>query len=555
MFTANTSMIHSVFVKSYLMPDRKKDFKRKTEEIRVESSDTHVQSKGSNLSVQHVYSPSSFKFTKALEYSSINKDMIKGSSVQLELCLTQKYSKKSFLVGLFHMKLKDAVKKMVREKYPLIPCMNHTIPAHMRVYCASELKITNSKKIFYSNPDVRNLSDTMSTCSSRATSNPDVKAVELDIESELSPIKLDLSLIQDSVSEGMSKEREAGKKPATELPGLTDLDFDRAETIQSGEGELLSRVVDITDYGDEREPKKKSAFSSVIKSKLVPKKKTEIQNIASSQQHSLELDDRLSPRYVEEWKYRNVKEFKKGAQETKINIPDKHSVRQEKVKFKDDKSDGQGSRPETPTWDFYDFDYEPIDITIEDVSPTTDGAQPIYLPMETMMGIKGQNTKSHHKGHRKQSKRKIDKPIPGRAVPQIVISDAELDKIITSSSQDFVTPRNVTIDMSNNSESTADSSEKMSRSQIKVTADVHVPRKENTTIEIKDSDSFVIDLEDIDSLTPSSKLGSKLTKANIPMQVFIDENYDSYDEGSIAGDIEKPNTNLASKNHDLITEV
>ena len=201
MFTANTSMIHSVFVKSYLMPDRKKDFKRKTEEIRVESSDTHVQSKGSNLSVQHVYSPSSFKFTKALEYSSINKDMIKGSSVQLELCLTQKYSKKSFLVGLFHMKLKDAVKKMVREKYPLIPCMNHTIPAHMRVYCASELKITNSKKIFYSNPDVRNLSDTMSTCSSRATSSPDVKAVELDIESELSPIKLDLSLIQDSVSE------------------------------------------------------------------------------------------------------------------------------------------------------------------------------------------------------------------------------------------------------------------------------------------------------------------------------------------------------------------
>jgi hypothetical protein len=80
---------------------------------------------------------------------------------------------------------------------------------------------------------------------------------------------------------------------------MTELDFDKAENV-SGEGEMLSRVIDITDYGDDPHcvNKPKSAFTSMIRSTLTPKKKTEVQNIASSQQHSIELDERLSPRYV-----------------------------------------------------------------------------------------------------------------------------------------------------------------------------------------------------------------------------------------------------------------
>jgi hypothetical protein len=47
-------------------------------------------------------------------------------------------------------------------------------------------------------------------------------------------------------------------------------------------------------------------------------------------------------------------------------------------------------------------------------------------------------------------------------------------------------------------------------SQILVTADIHsvdppLERSDSTSIEIHDSDSFIIDLEDIDSVTPSSK--------------------------------------------------
>ncbi|XP_052081586.1 uncharacterized protein LOC127719477 [Mytilus californianus] len=552
----NTSMIHSLFIKSYLMPDKKKDSKRKTEEVRVDSSEAHVKTKSSHLSVQHVYSPSTFKFTKPLEYDCIAKDMIKERSVQIELCLTQKYSKRSFLIGMFHMKLKDAVKKMVREKYPLIPCMNHTIPANMKVYCASELKITNSKKVFYSNPDVRNLSDAMSDCSSRAASNPDMHEVNLEIESELSPVKLEMSEIQDYVSNEQKKQKEIEKQLLTKIPGLTDLNFDIAEDVQSGEGELLSRVVDITDYGDEREVKRKSAFTSVLKSKLSPKKKTEVQNIASSQQHSIELDERLSPRFVEDWKYQNIKDPEQHIPETKINIPNKHVKIKEpvKTKAKEEKDEGQSSRPETPTWDYYDLDLEPVEIAINDSSPTSDGAQPIYLPMDTTMGIKKQKsemTKGQQKGHRKSAKRK-DKPIPGKAVPQIIITDAENDRNENRKSYEFVTPRNVTIEMGVDKLS----NQNKSNAQITVTADVHLPktnleRSESTTIEIQDSDSFIIDLEDIDSITPSPKLDLS-AKQSIPMQVFIDENYDSFDEASIE-EIRHPY--IVSKNNDLITEV
>lgn len=545
-------MIHSVFIKSYLMPDKKKDSKRKTEEVRVESSDAHVKMKSSHLSVQHVYSPSSFKFSKPLEYQCIAKDIIKERSIQIELCLTQRYSKRSFLIGMFHMKLKDAVKKMVREKYPLIPCMNHTIPSTMKVYCASELRITSSKKVFYSNPDVRNLSDSMSECSSRAVSNPDMQGVNIDIESELSPIKLEMSQIQDYISDERNKQREIEIQLLSKIPGLTELDFDKAENVSS-EGEMLSRVIDITDYGDDPHcvNKPKSAFTSMIRSTLTPKKKTEVQNIASSQQHSIELDERLSPRYVEDWKYKNIKDPDINIQETKIDIPDKT------VQIK---GEGQSSRPETPTWDYYDLDLEAVDIPLSDTSPTTDDVKHIILPMETTMGIlkqKREKSKDRHKGNSKHGRKK-ERPIPGKAVPQIIVTDAEQDKHSRSSKPlDPITPRNIMIDMMEN----APSGFHKPNSQILVTADIHsvdppLERSDSTSIEIHDSDSFIIDLEDIDSVTPSSKIQSKLTtKQTIPMQVFIDENYDSYDEASMGDSVEHCHPYLVSKNNDLISEV
>jgi hypothetical protein len=45
------------------------------------------------------------------------------------------------------------------------------------------------------------------------------------------------------------KQREIETQLLSKIPGLTELDFDKAENV-SGEGEMLSRVIDITDYGD-----------------------------------------------------------------------------------------------------------------------------------------------------------------------------------------------------------------------------------------------------------------------------------------------------------------
>lgn len=53
--------------------------------------------------------------------------------------MSQKHTRKVFLMGLVNMPLRVAVKHPIREKYPLIPCMNHTIPNSMRVYSARDI--------------------------------------------------------------------------------------------------------------------------------------------------------------------------------------------------------------------------------------------------------------------------------------------------------------------------------------------------------------------------------------------------------------------------------
>ena len=72
-------------------------------------------------------------------------DIVKERSLQLEVCMTQKHSHRSFLMAMVHMPLRTAVRRPIREKYPLIPCMNITIPNNMRVYSAAELQLESSK--------------------------------------------------------------------------------------------------------------------------------------------------------------------------------------------------------------------------------------------------------------------------------------------------------------------------------------------------------------------------------------------------------------------------
>ncbi|CAG5130185.1 unnamed protein product, partial [Candidula unifasciata] len=137
------SMIDSIFVRSYLVPDPVKKTNRQTEAVRVESL-----SKDSTLpphtGIQHIFSSSSFRFETPLLYAGVTQDIVTTRSVRLEVCMSQKNTRKVFLMGMAHLPLRVAVKHPIREKYPLITCMNHTIPNSMRVYSARDIIFGNS---------------------------------------------------------------------------------------------------------------------------------------------------------------------------------------------------------------------------------------------------------------------------------------------------------------------------------------------------------------------------------------------------------------------------
>lgn len=527
-------MIHSVYVKSYLMPDKKKDSKRKTEEVKVESSEAHYKMSkkvDKGLSVQHVFSPSTFKFSKPLEYTNITKEAVKEKSVQIEVCITQKYTKRSFLIGMYHMPLKSAIKKLVREKYPLIPCMNHTIPANMKVYCASELQITNAAKVFYSNPNVRNISNSdISEISGRAVSDPDIPGLNI------------ADKIISSVSVDVDSDSDAKMDSSITIPGEMENDQRLSEKSKLDYDNM--RIVDMSD-SDEDTSVRKSAFKTVLKS--VRSQNTEVSNISKTRKHSddndvsIEMDERMSPRHIEDWKYRNIKQ--------------KHS----------DQNSETDSRPQTPTWDYYDMTPAvAVDIPLEDIPSemSPDSNTQILFPMETTLGVHKNRRKSAKdkdgKSHRKEKKKK-KRSIPGKAVPTIIVTQDDEEKRIgspqgfrtssghmTSLRDDTVTPSNVAVDLGfEDDRSELDSD----LHAVKVVADVHVDGRNlnspDISINIDDTDSFVIDLENVndnddeDISQCSQGTRSKghrsrselVSKHTIPMQVFIDDSiYDSSEE-------------------------
>ncbi|GFS06415.1 hypothetical protein ElyMa_002964900 [Elysia marginata] len=140
------SMIESIFVRSYLIPDAVKKTNRKTEDVRVEMSNKKETTQKTALQngIQHIFTPSSFKFETPLLYTGVTKAIVAERSVRLEVCMTQKHTRRAFLMAIVHMPLSVAVRRPIRERYPLIPCMNYTIPNNMRVYSARDIILENA---------------------------------------------------------------------------------------------------------------------------------------------------------------------------------------------------------------------------------------------------------------------------------------------------------------------------------------------------------------------------------------------------------------------------
>ncbi|XP_060066437.1 uncharacterized protein LOC132546737 [Ylistrum balloti] len=531
-----TSMIHSIYVKSYLMPDKKKNSKRKTEEIRVESTEAHLQVKKGTQGYQHVYSPSTFQFTKPLEYTDITADLVQNRSVQLEVCITQKYSKRSFLIGQYHLPLKSAVRKLVRTSYPLIPCMNHTIPYNMKVYYASDLQVTNSAQVFYSNPNIRNLSLTdLSEGSERALSELELTGVTIGEDSALHS---DHSVVK-------VKDFDEDEAPKTSLKRVTileDEDFD-TDVVKVN----MKKVAGLSVQGSE--VKVRGSISSV---------------------------NDVSPHHLDSHTNITMDETSTFVPIPKNTDQDKKQHKKKHKGVQGQHADNQVSRPETPTWDYYDFDTgtSVVEIPFEDSPPPVSRPQveratvhrptvqqqiatPICLPMDTTMGLQAERRSHRQKGHRKEKTHTSVDRIPVIVVtqedgPKSTVVDTTKIKKLTTPKKFNIIPQDVEIEMSNldiNSDVNGQRSYKSSKSRskgvaVEVAADVHVDGhhrvNSDTSIEIEPEESYVIDFEEIEA-SKSIMQSDLLKQHKVPMQVFIDETYDSMDEFSISSNnITKP---------------
>lgn len=417
-FSAHTSMIYTIYVKSYLHPDKKRDSKRKTEEVKVEASEGHMHLKKhkDKLSVQHVFTPVSFKFNKALEYSGITADVIKDKQLQIDVCITQRYSHRSFMIGMLLLPLKTAVKKVVKEKFALIPCMNHTIPTNMRVYSASEMHITsNAAGIFYSNPNVRvTIPEDIDDNSEKAVSNPDLKheyssSTEVDMTEESRIFqKLDFSNMTLDES-GYSSEHQVPCPGELESPG-SEIGKNIVQEIQA---------FTTIDMGAKKAGSVKKLFQSA-KQTMSPSDKN-IRKLSTCEVIEIEFGDSES----------------ETPRETKGGMGQDHTGE----KGSGNKSgDSSSSRPDTLSWDYYDIPIDSPSVIVEN-PPHRKEAAPVLLPMETSLEVRQKKSKTNLFGIKKEkekSKRKSKKteaPIPGRAiplVPQIVVVSPDEKLVIDS---------------------------------------------------------------------------------------------------------------------------
>ena len=162
-------------MKSYLQPDKKKATRQKTEELPANTSSAKTQP-------CDTMTPSCFKFTRALEYGGVTPAMVSERIVDINVCITQKYTRRSFTIATWRMPLDVAVRKLRKERFTLRPKIRAEIPENMKVYhCPSEPSACGpSRRDYSSDPNLRRTHSTSScsvphTC--RAASDSDLNQV------------------------------------------------------------------------------------------------------------------------------------------------------------------------------------------------------------------------------------------------------------------------------------------------------------------------------------------------------------------------------------------
>lgn len=93
-----------------------------------------LKRKGTRDSFKAVFLPSTFKFSKALEYQNVTQEMVDSKTVHVAVCVRQRYSTKTIPVAIIQLPMKDAVRKLLKEKYQLHSCINYSMPTNIHAY-------------------------------------------------------------------------------------------------------------------------------------------------------------------------------------------------------------------------------------------------------------------------------------------------------------------------------------------------------------------------------------------------------------------------------------
>ena len=205
LFLADTSMISSLYVKSYLMPDKKRDSKKKSDEVKVYTKADIARAK--TRTEHNTFHPRTFSFTKALEYKKITQEIVAERTVHIEVCVVQKYTKKSFVAAKWNSPLSSAVKRLVKERYDLTPCLSIELPPNMKVYSANKMHISHKHCYSSSFPNSRtqSMSCLPSTTSERAASDSDLQGVKFQPTEDVPSIQITVP----SEDEGDTRQEDA----------------------------------------------------------------------------------------------------------------------------------------------------------------------------------------------------------------------------------------------------------------------------------------------------------------------------------------------------------
>ncbi|XP_064611267.1 uncharacterized protein LOC135475341 [Liolophura sinensis] len=355
---AHTSMISCIYVKSYLKPDGAHESKRKTEEVKVlNSTDYSTTSDNTHTT----FLPVTFRFSKSLDYSSVTKDIVRDKTVQLEVCVMQKYTRKSFLISMYRLPCKVAVRQLVRKKYKLIPCSNPTIPDNMKVYSASQFPHSSR------NAEMRCLSSV--SLNSESSGYPESNTVLEGVTVQ----RADNLKIPNIVISMPAEENETLFDVTSLDSGLADIHGSQYTSI-SMENHDSSTPAEIT-----VDTAAKSVSSCYVGNTWVRSEK-------SDDSDSLPLVSSKGRNRSGFYPVAKMcSKYEGSSKSPRIHLTKVNKVLEEHVP----QTDLPESRPDTPTWDEYDLDSDNVRLSVQSVDTFTDSdsLSGSLLPLPTRLDI------------------------------------------------------------------------------------------------------------------------------------------------------------------------